>query len=105
MSGSSSEDDLLDSLGGGGPVLLGAWLPPLPPDGLDLLPGVGVLVRTEDLANAGEGVLSLRAFLPLLTIGCHLAVARSHGFTLVCLGILIFMGGVFLIVGEFGFAA
>ena len=71
VGGSSSEDDSLDSLGGGA-VLLETCLMPLSLDGLDLLPGVRlgvcVLVCTEDLANAGEGVLSLRACLPIFAM-------------------------------------
>ena len=61
MGGSSSEDDLLDSLGS---VLLGAGLVPLLPNSLDLLLGVrlrvGVLVCTEDLTNAGLHMGSLK---------------------------------------------
>ena len=57
---------------GRGAVLLGACLAQLLLDGLDLLPRVrlwvGVLVCTEDLADASEGVLSLRAYLPLFAI-------------------------------------
>ena len=53
-------------------AVLGAFWVLLLPDGLDLLPGVGlwvgVLMCTKDLANAGESVLSLRVFLPLFTI-------------------------------------
>ena len=70
MGGCSSEYDLLDSLGGA--VLLGAWLALFLPGGLDLLPRVrlwvGALMHTEDLANAGEGVLSLKVFWSLFAI-------------------------------------
>ena len=60
---------------------------------------------TKDLANADEGVLDLRVSLPLFTIGCCLAIARNLNLTLASLSILIFTGGILLLVGEFRLAA
>ena len=55
-----------------GAVLLGAFWALLSPDRMDFLFGfelwVCVLVCIEDLANAGEGVLSMRVFLPFFVI-------------------------------------
>ena len=48
---------------------------------------------------------NLRASLPIFAIGCHLTVAQDLNFTLAGLCILIFTGGVLLLVGGFGFAA
>ena len=62
-------------------------------------------MHTKDVANASEGVLDLRASLPLFTIGHYLAIAQNLNFTLAGLRILIFTGGIVLLVGEFGFTA
>ena len=59
----------------------------------------------KDMANASEGVLDLRASLPLFAIGCYLAITQNLSFTLAGLHILIFTGGILLLMGGFGFAA
>ena len=66
---------------------------------------VSLLMCAKDVANASEGVLDLRASMPLLTIRCHLAVTLNLNFTLASVHILIFTGGILLLVGGFGFTA
>ena len=62
-------------------------------------------MHAEDVAYTNEGVLDLSASLTLVTIGGHLAIAQGLSITLADLSILIFTGGVLLLVGGFGFAA
>ena len=77
------------------------------PDGLDLLPGVGLcislLMHAEDVANASEGVLDLSTSLALFTIRGCLAIAQNLNIALASLHILIFTGGILLLVGGFRF--
>ena len=83
---------------------------PLPPDGGDLLLGVRLcispLMCAKDVANASEGVLDSSASLPSFTIRHHWAIAQDLSLTLAGLCILIFTGGILLLLmGGFGFTA
>ena len=62
-------------------------------------------MHAKDVAYTREGVSDWRAILTLITIGGHLAIAQDLRFTLMGLRILIFMGGILLCVGGFGFTA
>ena len=90
-------------------VLLGAELALLPLGGLDLLLIIGLcislLMPAKDVAYTRECVSDWRAALTLITIRGHLAITQDLSVTLANLHILIFTGGILLLVGGFGFAA
>ena len=91
----------------GGHVLLGAGLVPLMPGGLDLLLSVGLCISlfmcAEDVAYTSEGVLDWSMALTVITIGSHLAITQNLSVTLTDLCILIFTGGILLLMGGFRF--
>ena len=62
-------------------------------------------MHAEDVAYTREGVSDWRAALTLIAIGGHLVIAQDLSITLMNLYILIFMGGILLLMGGFGFAA
>ena len=62
-------------------------------------------MHAEDVAYTSEGVLDLSMALILATIGGCLAIAQNLSITLANLRILIFTGGVLLLMGGFRFAA
>ena len=59
----------------------------------------------KDVAYTREDVSDWRAALTLITIGGCLAIAQDLSIALANLWILIFLGGILLLVGGFGFAA
>ena len=96
---SSSEDVLLESLGGMPSMGLGwchfchtDWIFSLGSDSES-----ESSMHTKDMANASEGVFDLRVSLPLFAIRCHLAITGNLNFTLAGLGILIFTGDFLLV--------
>ena len=66
---------------------------------------VSLLMCAKDVAYTSEGVLDWSMALTLITIGGHLAIAQNLSVTLADLRILIFTGGILLLVRGFGFAA
>ena len=62
-------------------------------------------MRAKDVAYTREGVSDWRASMILVAIRGHLAVAQDLSIALANLHILIFVGGVLLHVGGFGFTA
>ena len=93
----------------GGCVLLGAGLALLLLVGLDLLLSVGLcaslFMHAEDVAYTSEGVLDWSAALTLIAIGGCLVITQNLDVSLANLCILIFMGGILLLMGGFRFAA
>ena len=85
------------------------WVGATPTRWIDLLLGVGLcislLMHAEDVVYTSEGVLDLSASLTLIAIGGHLAITQGLSITLADLSILIFTGGILLLMGGFGFTA
>ena len=62
-------------------------------------------MHAEDVAYTSESVLDWSAALTLIAIGGCLAITQNLDVSLANLCILIFMGGILLLVGGFRFAA
>ena len=93
----------------GGNALLRAGLALLLLGRLDLLLivrlSVSLLVCAKDVAYTSEGILDQSTALTLIAIGGFLAIAQNLSVTLADLCILIFTGGILLLMGGFRFAA
>ena len=61
-------------------------------------------MHAKDVAYTSEGVLDLSAALTLIAIRGHLAITQNLSIALANLRLLIFTGGIFLLMGGFGFA-
>ena len=62
-------------------------------------------MHAEDVAYTSEGVLDWSMALTLVTIGGCLAITQNLSVTLADLCILIFTGGILLLMRGFGFTA